>query len=431
MSQDNSVIIALEAALSANPNDVNLLLHLANVLVENKYWEKALTHFQQVLAQQPTNSVALQGAYQSALELNQSEVASGYKQLLDSLSAGGTVDSQQNQNVSAIKNNNENTKIEKQKLTNTNVDRVRGAGLRLVSEEDDAESFADVEDSNVYLKDVGGMEAVKRRIHLAFLGPLQNPELMKAYGKSVKGGLLLYGPPGCGKTFIARAMAGELGAKFITVGLNDILDMYVGESESKLHKIFEASRRNAPAVLFIDELDAIGQKRSQLRNSGMRSLVNQLLSEMDSIGNENNNVFVLAATNHPWDVDTALRRPGRFDRVIAVFPPDYEARVSILNYHLKNKPADTIDVTSLAEHTEMFSGADLAHLCESAVEFALEESLETGQVRHLKIEDFQRAIQEIRPSTLTWFETARNYAMFANESGSYDDLLAFIRDNNL
>ncbi|HEY9378202.1 MAG TPA: ATP-binding protein, partial [Jiangellaceae bacterium] len=169
----------------------------------------------------------------------------------------------------------------------------------------------DVERSTVTLADVGGMEEVKQRLEAAFLAPMRNPELRKAYGKSLRGGLMLYGPPGCGKTFLAKAVAGELGARFLSVALSDVLDMYVGRSERNVADLFALARRSAPCVLFLDEIDALGQRRSQTRMSGMRTTVNQLLSELDGISSDNEGVFVLAATNHPWDVDVALRRPGR------------------------------------------------------------------------------------------------------------------------
>src|SRR5690606_35394784 len=141
--------------------------------------------------------------------------------------------------------------------------------------------------------------------------PMRNPQIAKAFGKSLRGGLLLYGPPGCGKTFIARAIAGELKASFISVTISDILDKYMGESEANIANAFARARELAPAVLFFDEVDAIGGKRSKMGNwAGMRNVVNQMLTEMDGVGSDNDGLFVLAATNHPWDVDSALLRPG-------------------------------------------------------------------------------------------------------------------------
>jgi SpoVK/Ycf46/Vps4 family AAA+-type ATPase len=283
----------------------------------------------------------------------------------------------------------------------------------------------------ITLADVGGMQSVKQRLQLSFLAPLQNPELVKMYGKSLRGGLMLYGPPGCGKTFIARALAGELGARFVSIGMSDVLDMWLGESERKLHEIFEAARRNAPTVLFFDEIDALGQKRSNLRHSAGRNIVNQLLAELDSVGNDNQNVFVLGATNHPWDVDTALRRPGRFDRVVLVLPPDLEARKAILELHLRDRPAAGVDIAGIAEQTDFFSGADLAHLVETALEHAMHAALQSGEMHPIRQQDFERALQEVRPSARPWFDTARNYAMFANEGGTYDELLSYIQARKL
>ena len=214
-----------------------------------------------------------------------------------------------------------------------------------------AEAF-ETERPTLRLADVGGMEAVKERLEVAFLAPMRNPELRRLYGKSLRGGLLLYGPPGCGKTFIARAVAGELGAHFIVVGISEVLDMYIGQSERNLHELFGQARRNAPCVLFLDEIDALGQKRSQTRNSATRGIVNQLLTELDSVASDNEGVFVLAATNQPWDVDSALRRPGRFDRTVLVLPPDAPARADILSYHLRERPVEKIELARLVAMTD-------------------------------------------------------------------------------
>jgi len=292
-------------------------------------------------------------------------------------------------------------------------------------------SAYDVEVSDLSLADVGGMAEVKQRLEAAFLAPMRNPELSRLYGKSLRGGLLLYGPPGCGKTFLARALAGELGAHFLSVSLADVLDMYVGQSERNLKDLFELARRSAPCVLFLDEVDALGQKRSNLRTSAMRTTVNQLLLELDSVNGENEGVFVLAATNHPWDVDAALRRPGRLDRTVLVLPPDHEAREAIFRHHLKDRPVERIDVRTLAKATDGFSGADIAHACETGAERALLDSAASGTVRMIGMDDLTAAVAEVRPSLSAWFETARNVALFTNEGGLYDDLVAYLRQRRL
>jgi AAA+ superfamily predicted ATPase len=288
----------------------------------------------------------------------------------------------------------------------------------------------DVERAEVRLADVGGMEEVKQRLEAAFLAPMRNPDLRRLYGKSLRGGLLLYGPPGCGKTFLARAVAGELDAHFLSVGISDVLDMYIGNSERNLHEIFLTARRHAPCVLFFDEVDALGQRRSQTRNSAMRGTVNQLLTELDSVTGGNEGVFVLAATNQPWDVDPALRRPGRFDRTILVLPPDAPARAAILAYHLRDRPVEGIDVDRLVAATDGFSGADLAHLCDTAAERALLESARTGNVRTIGMPDFEEGLATLRPSTAPWFDAARGVALFANEGGAYDELADYLRRSN-
>ncbi|MBC3842284.1 AAA family ATPase [Streptacidiphilus sp. 4-A2] len=295
-------------------------------------------------------------------------------------------------------------------------------------EDDPGEEPAwDIETSHIGLADVGGMTEVKKRLEAAFLAPMRNPELRRLYGKSLRGGLLLYGPPGCGKTFIARAVAGELGAKFITVSLSDVLDIYIGQSERNLHEVFAAARRNAPCVVFLDEIDALGGKRSSLRHNAMRGTVNQLLTELDGAQSDNDGVFVLAATNHPWDVDNALRRPGRLDRTLLVLPPDQAAREAVLRYHLRDRPIEGVDLVKLAKKTDGYSGADLAHICESAAESALLDSAASGRVRMIGMRDLLDAVGQVQPSIESWFAAARNVAMFANEGGMYDDLVAFLK----
>ncbi|MFD7843125.1 AAA family ATPase [Nocardia sp. NPDC059764] len=278
------------------------------------------------------------------------------------------------------------------------------------------------------LADVGGMEHVKQQLELSLLGPVRNPELAKAFGTSARGGLLLYGPPGCGKTFVASAVAGELGANFYAIEIADILNWYTGRSEYNLKQVFRTARRKAPCVLFFDEIDALGHKRSHLSgSSSLRSTVNQLLTEMDSMTSDNEGVYIIGATNHPWDVDVALRRPGRFDRMVLVALPDPEARVSILRHHLKDRPVEGIDLTAVAARTENYSGADLAQICKSATQLAMADSIRTGTVRPVRMDDLAAALTQTRPSTGAWFESARNVVEFANNDGSYDELAAYMR----
>ncbi|MBN0040731.1 ATP-binding protein [Cellulosimicrobium cellulans] len=293
---------------------------------------------------------------------------------------------------------------------------------------DDGSGLLEVSRETVTLADVGGLEPVKQRIREAFLEPMRHQAIAKAFGKSLRGGLLLYGPPGTGKTYMARAVAGELGARFLTVTLADILDKYIGESEQNLHALFQKARRLAPAVLFLDEVDAIGGKRAQYSgSSGMRTVVNQLLQEMDGIGSDNDGLFVLGATNHPWDVDTALLRPGRFDRVVLVLPPDEPAREAILRHHLAGRPVAGIDLRAIVQRTDGFSGADLEHLAATAAEKAMMDSIASGQVRPITMADLDAALADVRPSTTAWLQSARNVVTFANNDGRYDDLAAYLR----
>ena len=306
-----------------------------------------------------------------------------------------------------------------------------GGGGTGVSDDDSAARAFDVEQAGLRLADVAGMAEVKQRLEAAFLAPMRNPELRRLYSKSLRGGLLLYGPPGCGKTFIARAVAGELGAQFMPVSFADVIDMFVGQSERNIHELFSIARRNAPCVLFLDEVDALGQKRSQLRHTPMRSAVNQLLLELDDVAGSNDGIFLLAATNHPWDVDSALRRPGRFDRTLLVLPPDQPAREGVFRYHLRERPVAGIDLARLARLTEGYSGADIAHVCETSAEHALMDSVRQGTTRLIGQADLETAISEVKPSLGPWFEMARNVALFANEGGTYDDLAVYLKKRRM
>jgi SpoVK/Ycf46/Vps4 family AAA+-type ATPase len=271
------------------------------------------------------------------------------------------------------------------------------------------------------------MEAVKDEIRVKIIYPLQHADMYEAYGKKIGGGILLYGPPGCGKTHLARATAGEVQAKFMSIGINDVLDMYIGNSEKQLHALFDQARRSKPCVLFFDEVDALGASRSDMKRSGGRHLINQFLSELDGVEANNDGVLCLAATNTPWHLDSAFRRPGRFDRVIFVPPPDQQARQEILEIQLSGKPTDSVDTKKLAAKTEDYSGADLKAIVDRAIEAKLREAVKTGLPKPILTKDLLVAAKEVRPSTREWFSTARNHALYSNEGGVYDEILDYLK----
>lgn len=226
---------------------------------------------------------------------------------------------------------------------------------------------------------------------------------------------------------MARATAGEIQAGFVSVGINDVLDMWIGNSERNLHELFQQARLNKPCVLFFDEVDALGGKRSDMASGAGRQLINQFLSEMDGVDGDNDGVLVLGATNAPWHVDSAFRRPGRFDRVLFVPPPDPPARADILRIHLKDKPQESIDFRAITKKSEHFSGADLKAVIDISIEAKLREAIRDGVPKPLTTRDLLAAVQKLKPTTREWFSSARNYALYSNQGGLYDDVLKYLK----
>ena len=284
-----------------------------------------------------------------------------------------------------------------------------------------------IERPSVSFKHVGGLDELKEQIKMNIIYPFQQPSLFKSFGRKVGGRLLLYGPPGCGKTFLARATAGECNAHFINISIHDVLDMYIGNSEKNLHNIFETARNHKPAIIFIDELDALGGSRQQMHYHHGRVLTNQLLNELDGIDSDNSEILVLGATNSPWFIDASLRRPGRFDRVLFVPPPDEDARVQILRLLLQDKPIDSIDYAKVARQMEKFSGADIQAVCSAASDDVIAQVMKTGKMRPIRTDDLLNALKKIKPSTLEWLATAKNYATYSNAAGTYDEILEYLK----
>ncbi|MBT8488769.1 MAG: AAA family ATPase [Gemmatimonadetes bacterium] len=285
----------------------------------------------------------------------------------------------------------------------------------------------EIERPEIDFADVGGMDDLKEEVRLKVIYPLDHPEMYAAYGKGVGGGILLYGPPGCGKTHLARATAGEVDAGFMAVGIHEVLDMWIGNSERNLHALFDRARRNTPCVLFFDEVDALGASRSDMKTSAGRHLINQFLSELDGVKAENEGLLILGATNAPWHLDAAFRRPGRFDRILFVPPPDADARASILRLLLRGKPQEDLDLEALAKKTDGFSGADLKAVIDVTVEAKLREAIKKGAPSPVRTKDLMTAAKSLNPTTREWFATAKNYALYSNQGGAYDDILKYLK----
>ncbi|MBA3455815.1 MAG: ATP-binding protein [Deltaproteobacteria bacterium] len=306
-----------------------------------------------------------------------------------------------------------------------------GMRLRVVSNDDtdniEVDRLLHPEQPAVTFADVGGLDEIKAQVEKKIILPFQKPALFAKFKKKPGGGILMYGPPGCGKTLLARATAGQCKAQFLNVAIEDVLDMYIGESERKLHALFDKARASTPSVMFFDELEALAGKRQHTRELTSSKLVSQFLSEMDGFVKNNSGVLILGATNVPWAIDPAFRRPGRFDRVLFVPPPDRPARAQILKILLTGRPTGAIDHEALASRTSGFSGADLENLVDTAADRAIAASLEKNTEIPIDQSHMTAALGEIKSTTIEWLTTARNYARYSNEGGQYDEVLDFLK----
>jgi len=276
-------------------------------------------------------------------------------------------------------------------------------------------------------KEIGGLIELKKQANMKIIQPFKNPELFKKFKKSAGGGILLYGAPGCGKSYFARAIAGECGAVFYNISIDDILDMYVGESEKNISAMFETARKSRPAVIFIDEIDALGRKRELLKHSSLTNTINTFLAQMDGVESDNENILVIGATNAPWDVDSAFKRTGRFDRVFFIPPPDEEARVEIFELYLKDLPIKNLNYKELSLISDKFSGADIKGIVDKVAEETIEKILETGDDVKITQNSLLNMIENTKPTTLEWLNMAKNVVEYANDSGTYDELEAYMK----
>jgi AAA+ superfamily predicted ATPase len=278
--------------------------------------------------------------------------------------------------------------------------------------------------------DVGGLEQVKKDIRRRIILPFAQPNLVARFRKTAGGGVLLYGPPGCGKTLLARATAGECGARFLNAPLSEILHPHPGESERRLSALFNKAREDRPTVLFFDEIEALAAKRSNASHSHVGQLISHFLTEFDGIDSDNSGVLILAATNTPWAIDPAFLRGGRFDRLFFVPPPDRPARASIFDLELAGRPgADALKADQFAAKTAGLSGADIRAIVDMATDDAIDVTLDTGKEQPITPKMIDGAIDGFASSVGDWLATAKDYATYANESGRYDDVLDFLANH--
>jgi SpoVK/Ycf46/Vps4 family AAA+-type ATPase len=296
---------------------------------------------------------------------------------------------------------------------------------------DNVVDFINTSRERIRFADIAGLDDLKRTVRLQIIEPFLRPGLFAKFKKRAGGGVMLYGPPGCGKTMLARAVATECRAEFMSIGISDVLNMYIGESERNLAAIFEKARHSRPCVLFFDEIDALAFARSKAQSEHTRQVVNEFLSQLDGFGADNQEVLILAATNMPWDVDSAMKRPGRFSRQVFVPPPDEAARAHIVELKLHGVPHEGVDALAIAKATSHFSGADIEGLVEAAKDFALEDHVTHNIERSITQQDLLRAAKEARASTLDWLRTARNLVKYAGADDSYGDVERYLKAHKL
>ncbi len=392
---------ALEKAHQQGPADAAAALRSATLQTLERETEQphaALRLHQRVLTSQPAQVAALPAAAPAADGGGNRLALAGYRRLLEALREV------------------EPSGLPAPPATNPAPARVR---LRIVKGEEET-AFDEL--SPISLSDVVGQEAVKARLRNEILAQLASPEQVSSE-RPLRGGVLLWGAPGCGKTFLARALAGELGGRCLRVALADLSNAYVWESERKLRHILDAVCGRAPTVLLFDDLDALIPRRHEPGSASVRRLTNHFLIGLRTLLAQEKDMFVLATTTRPWEVEPILRRTGRFDQLVFVPPPDVEARAAILQGYAPAQPGVEIDFQRLARQTEYLSIPDLQKICRDAGEGESERALDTI--------DLLRALPKVRASTREWLECARNFALFADARGDYDELRHYLQTHAL
>lgn len=295
--------------------------------------------------------------------------------------------------------------------------------------ESEEENFANPVNPRFCFEDVGGLQEAKQELRRRWIARLENPGLAKAYKIAPNNCALLYGPPGCGKSMLAEAVAGEAGCRVIHVGIHEILDPYFGSSERNLYHLMEVAREEAPIVVIFDHVDTIAGDRQRLRDNQARNLANQFLHQLHLLSTSTVPVFVIGCTDSPWHVDRSFLRPGRFGQPIFVAPPEYLERLEILEKVASSRPVEDLNIEDLAASTRGFSGADLKAIFELASEKALGTAATENAFHLLGDEALKEAVQGITSSTNAWFKLAQKSMPKVRGDEAFSAIRQAVTDN--
>lgn len=464
---DRELIAGLESAVNAAPGNVPLRLHLIEHMVGAGRAAEALAHAEAILRAQPDNVHALELAAQAAESLNDVR-AQAFLRVATAMRAAGEqgevapspVVAKPAPQPSAAEAEPVSPPSEPAPVSEAPpapepvVEQpvvVEPAVVEVTAAEEpvaDAEAEPEVDPEpeaprefsvdpqsiqwpTISLRNVIGVTDVKQRIQSVVLDPLQgrasNGSGGGAQSVSSRGGYLMFGPPGCGKGFFARVVAGEMGAAFLPIKLSGSLE-WPGDPRQNIQRIFEAARDAAPCVLFLDDVDLAGRNPDAPDDPVDRGVVARLVTELDTAA-ANRGVFVFAGAVSPWEVDMSLRAEGRLDRTLLVLPPDEAAREAILRFHLKSSRLAGVDVGWIVQRTQHFSGDDLLLLCDTAAGLAAADAL--GGEPVIGPGHVARALREVRPTAPAWFSAVMDHAVSSNHGGMYDEVLAYIDQHQL
>jgi ATP-dependent 26S proteasome regulatory subunit len=451
MVVDPELLEGLEAAVAASPDNVPLRLHLGMLLLRAGRHADALEQCAAILQRVPEHRGALDLAARTTMAVepprwtNDRSERARRSPAPPRASVGGrpTLEAVRERPGATAPAAPEGSGSAREMVTTRS--RVQAARLasglpvplddRVPIEHEDlarASEFAlllddlglEIEPPGVTLAAVGGMATIKHWLFKAGPTSWAEQSSRRRLQRALRGGLLEYGPAGCGKTFLARAIAGELGVGFLAVDLAELVEQRPGEGQRRVHEVFHATQLAAPCLLFLDRLEALGDCPAH-QGKFSRGVVEQFVVELHTIREQHPEVTVVATSEAPWDVDPLLRE--RLSRRLLVLPPDRDAREVIIRDAIGDYPVAELNVPALAGRTEGFSATDLIMLSDSAVEIASERALAIGRDRPVSMGDFDRALVGMRPSPAAWLALARDFVLYAGHGAVYDDLLAYLR----